>query len=176
MAASRAHPTPWPGPSTVPWWARPPVWSPVRCPTASASGTTPPGTATRPGTTPGTTPGTSPSSSTTTNRGPNPGSDVKVTAENAAFCARTNTARKEFAALDPSNEAASLATYKAILGELATLAPPAIQADWTAVNGVIQSAATLAELKTLDTPEFDAATKRIDEWSTANCGFNLSDG
>lgn len=138
---------------------------------ASASGTTPPGTATRPGTTSGTTP----VSSTSTTKAGTPTSSVVVAADNAAYCARTDTARKEFAALDPTDEAAALTKYKTILGELTTLAPAAIQADWAAVNPVVQSAATLTDLKKLDAPELDAATKRIDAWSTANCGFSLSD-
>ena len=105
-----------------------------------------------------------------------PTSSVVVAADNAAYCTRTDTARKEFSALDPASPDQALATYKAILGELTALSPAALQADWTAVNAAVQAATSLEELSKLGTGDLDAATKRIDTWSTENCGFSLSDG
>lgn len=145
---------------------------------ATASGTTP-GTGSRPGTTAATTPGSAPVSSTTSTTSSNssaPTSSVVVAADNAAYCTRTDTARKEFSALDPASPDQALATYKAILGELTALSPAALQADWTAVNAAVQAATSLEELSKLGTGDLDAATKRIDTWSTENCGFSLSDG
>ncbi len=73
----------------------------------------------------------------------------------------------------PKTEAdmrAFLAEVRALFATLYETAPDAIKADWKILKDAIQDITDITQAN--KNPEADAASKRITEWTIANCGFD----
>lgn len=151
--------------------------------TALGSGTT----VTGPGSTTETTSAPSTSSSTTGPDGPTTPSSASVsttsppTPGSEAFCNRLLEYQTEMDTFEPDTddmaaaEEAYLTFLRRLFAEMAALAPPSIAADWAVLNDAVQSATAMIDLENATAnPDFEATTERVDDWVTANCGFDMS--